>query len=165
MSDDDKPWKALVVDDDEFALDVCSRQLSKLSYEALCFNNGEAACTSFDNSFKIVFIDLIMPDMDGFEVARRMQTLQAELGFTVPMVGMTGDQELIVQHDEGLSAGLCAIVGKPLTTSSVKSALDSIGLSYCEIEPVEKKGKKKRKSSKKRVELKEESTKIEEEDV
>lgn len=64
----------LVVDDDPVALDLLDATLRSAGYKSQTADNGKAAlavlsCTTVDG----ILLDLLMPDMDGFEVLRHVK--------------------------------------------------------------------------------------------
>ena len=66
--------KVLLVDDEENILDVCSRYLVREGYEVSTAVNGMEALSSY-RSFNpdIVVLDIMMPEMDGWQVAEKIR--------------------------------------------------------------------------------------------
>lgn len=61
--------RVVVIDDDPIALDLMRAALADLGIEALCFNDGAGALETLAGlDPAAIVLDLIMPDMDGFEV-------------------------------------------------------------------------------------------------
>ena len=81
--------RALVVDDNRAAADILGELLKELGADVRVTYDGQAALDSLP-AFRpaVVFVDLGMPDMDGFEVARRIRALP-DTGGTV-LVAITG---------------------------------------------------------------------------
>ncbi len=66
----------LLVDDDRTLLSVLSRRVSRAGYEVLIATSGPAALKQLEDSWPaLLVIDLMMPGMDGFELARRVKQL------------------------------------------------------------------------------------------
>jgi sigma-B regulation protein RsbU (phosphoserine phosphatase) len=66
--------RALVVDDNEMNRDILARRLSRQGLAVVTANNGkEALATLHREPFDIVLLDIMMPEMDGYEVLRRMR--------------------------------------------------------------------------------------------
>jgi two-component system KDP operon response regulator KdpE len=66
----------LLVDDDLTLLSVLSRRVSRAGYDVLTASSGPAALKQLEASWPaILVIDLMMPGMDGFELARRVKQL------------------------------------------------------------------------------------------
>jgi DNA-binding response OmpR family regulator len=66
----------LLVDDDLTLLSVLSRRVSRAGYEVMTATSGSAALKQLEGSWPaLLVIDLMMPGMDGFELARRVKQL------------------------------------------------------------------------------------------
>lgn len=66
----------LLVDDDRTLLSVLSRRVSRAGYTVLTAASGPAALKQLENSWPaLLVIDLMMPGMDGFELAQRVKQL------------------------------------------------------------------------------------------
>jgi PAS domain S-box-containing protein len=77
----------LVIDDEPFVRDTLTEMLSELSHQVLAADSGREALAQFaSQSFDLVFTDLAMPEMDGWETARALRKLRPE----VPIVLVTG---------------------------------------------------------------------------
>ena len=66
----------LLVDDDLTLLSVLSRRVGRAGFEVLTATSGPAALKQLEKSWPaLLVIDLMMPGMDGFELARRVKQL------------------------------------------------------------------------------------------
>ena len=66
----------LLVDDDRTLLSVVSRRVSRAGYEVRTATSGPAALKQMEGTWPaLLVIDLMMPGMDGFELARRVKQL------------------------------------------------------------------------------------------
>lgn len=83
-----RPRKTILcVDDNEQALSVRKFMLETRGYRVITALTGEHALDTFNNGgVDLVLSDLIMPQMDGNELVRRMKTIQPE----VPMILLSG---------------------------------------------------------------------------
>ncbi len=81
--------RALIVDDNEDAAETLRLLLKLSGIDAETAYDGPAALEAFDR-FKpdVVYLDIGMPGMDGYEVARRLR--QKERGPSVVIVALTG---------------------------------------------------------------------------
>ena len=71
-----KNARVLIVDDNEMNLEVTAGILEPYGLEATCANSGEKALELFDpDKFDMVFMDHMMPGMDGVETMRKMRQL------------------------------------------------------------------------------------------
>ena len=66
----------LLVDDDRTLLSVLSRRVARAGFEVRTASSGPEALASLDGRWPaLLVIDLMMPGMDGFELARRVKQL------------------------------------------------------------------------------------------
>jgi adenylate cyclase len=66
--------KLLAVDDDPMNRDMLSRRLEKLGYEVTDAANGREALQKLkDGNFDLVLLDILMPDLDGFQTLEFMK--------------------------------------------------------------------------------------------
>lgn len=109
---DDIPGRILVVDDNESNRSLLAHQLTVQGHEVHTAASGRAALALMDESLPdLVLLDLMMPDMNGFEVLKIMHA-RAELR-NVPVIVITGlhDQQGVVRCIE---AGAQDYLVKPL---------------------------------------------------
>jgi adenylate cyclase len=66
--------KLLAVDDDPMNRDMLARRLEKLGYEVTDASNGREALQKLkDGNFDLVLLDILMPDLDGFQTLEFMK--------------------------------------------------------------------------------------------
>lgn len=113
-----RPPSILVVDDTPDNLRLLSHLFSD-EYVVRVANNGERAlemCQS-DDTPDLVLLDIMMPGMDGFEVARRMR--EHPSSETIPIIfvtAMSGDDARL----RGLELGAIDFVAKPIDPNVLK---------------------------------------------
>ncbi len=116
-----KRARVLVVDDNPINLKVASRTLEKLGCAVSMVGNGaEAVEWVAQHELDVVFMDIQMPVMDGFEATRAIRA--KETTGRLPIVAMTahamaGYRELCLQ------AGMDAYITKPLRMADIARAL------------------------------------------
>jgi signal transduction histidine kinase/CheY-like chemotaxis protein/HPt (histidine-containing phosphotransfer) domain-containing protein len=121
------PWegraRALVVDDNPINLKVAVRNLEKLGCEVYTAADGrEAVARARALELDVVFMDVQMPVMDGFEATRAIRAAEAGSDRRLPIVAMTahampGYKELCLQ------AGMDGYIAKPLRITDMARAL------------------------------------------
>jgi adenylate cyclase len=88
-----EPSHILVVDDNAANRDVLARRLTRQGHRVVTAANGAAALDlAGHQEFDLVLLDLIMPEMDGFEVLRRLKA--AEHTGHVPLIVISALDEL-----------------------------------------------------------------------
>ena len=77
----------LVVDDNPVNRDLLSRQLARAGYSILTAENGREALEMVQmQDFDLVLLDIMMPEVDGFEVLRRLKADEALRDIPVIMI-------------------------------------------------------------------------------
>lgn len=111
--------RVLVVDDNKPAADSVVKLLQLMGYEAKSAYNGNAALQMIDDYRpEVVFVDLVMPDMDGIELGRRLLARNPELR-TIALSAFGGGE---LQHATR-AAGFTAHLVKPATARVLTQVL------------------------------------------
>ena len=90
-----------------------------------CAENGAVAVRMFSadpDRYDMIFMDLQMPEMDGYEATRRIRALDVPRAGQIPIVAMTANV-FREDVDKCLAAGMNAHVGKPLNFDEVLEKL------------------------------------------
>jgi len=116
--------KILIVDDDSTARIILKAQLEKLGYLIIEAQDGEQAVQQYESNHPdVIFMDVLMPVMDGYEATREIKKIVGEK--YVPIVfltALTEEDNLVRCLDEGGDDFLI----KPISISLLKSKLKSI---------------------------------------
>jgi DNA-binding response OmpR family regulator len=122
--DDGGPKRILVVDDHRDTADLLADALTMTGYEARAAYDGMAAL-DLARSFKphVAMLDIGMPVMDGYELARRLRG-QAETA-TAHLIAFTGyTEQLQRRHTEaGTKSGFAEYLVKPVDLAQVVGAI------------------------------------------
>jgi two-component system, cell cycle response regulator CpdR len=62
--------RILLAEDDDSLRGFLARALERAGYEVIACPDGETAVEALDQSFHVLLTDIVMPGMDGIEVAR-----------------------------------------------------------------------------------------------
>src|SRR3954469_4932494 len=114
--------RILVVDDEPNIVDVISMALRFQEFEVESAGNGADAIAAV-NSFKpeLIVLDVMLPDMEGFDVARRIGAQQAR----VPIIYLTA-RDATEDKIRGLSMGGDDYVTKPFSLEELVARIRSI---------------------------------------
>ncbi len=105
--------KILAVDDEEDILELLRFNLTKEGFAVLCATSGEEALKSALSSRPdLILLDLLLPGMDGLEVARRLKSDPSTQDIPVIMVTAKGEEADIVT---GLEVGAEDYITKPFS--------------------------------------------------
>jgi len=104
-----RPGRILVIDDEAEIVEIVKDVLSAEGHEVATALNGHAGLsTAGSGGFDVVFTDLGMPDMTGWEVAERVRQLSPQSAVVlVTGWGATLDQDEVRRH------GVEAVLNKP----------------------------------------------------
>ena len=112
----------LVVDDEKALADLALEVLSKQGYKVSTATNGEQALNFIKNNpVDLVLSDVIMPNMDGYELATKVRKHYPEL--KVQLVSGFDDDRHINISDESLRKN---ILPKPYTSKSLLTRVRSL---------------------------------------
>ncbi|MCI8942289.1 MAG: response regulator [Oscillospiraceae bacterium] len=118
--------RVLLVEDNELNLEIASELLSMTGVEVDTAENGLQAAERFaavpEGYYDIIFMDIQMPVMDGYEAARRIRSLDRPDAGTVWIVAMTANAFV---EDMRLSreAGMNEHVSKPVDLERLQDVL------------------------------------------
>ncbi len=85
-----------------------------------------AVMRAAEESFDAILIDVQIPQMNGFEVARRIRAVEADSGRHTPMFALAA-HALQAMREECLAAGMDGMVGKPFEPGELFAAVESSG--------------------------------------
>jgi len=111
----------LVIDDDIRMLRMMKRMLELEDFEVITASSGETALKIFEkDSPALVLLDIMMPDMDGYLVCRRIREFSQ-----VPIIMVTarGDDK---EKVEGLNIGADDYVTKPFSASELAARVRAV---------------------------------------
>lgn len=114
----------LLVDDDRLVLGVCSAALEDHGYRVVMATHGQAGIAMAQRERPaLILLDIMMPDMDGFEVCRHLRADPA-LRHT-PIILMTAMKEPELEA-KGAEAGATLSIRKPFNPEQVISAVERV---------------------------------------
>ncbi|KAL7587409.1 hypothetical protein Lser_V15G40927 [Lactuca serriola] len=122
--------KILVVDDNNVNLRVAAGALKKYGAEVVCADSGRKAISLLEppHSFDACFMDIQMPEMDGFEATRMIREVEYNMNnrmqngniskWHVPILAMTAD---VIQatHEQCIISGMDGYVSKPFEANQL----------------------------------------------
>jgi pilus assembly protein CpaE len=116
--------KILVVDDDLDSLKLIGMMLQRQGYEVIAANTGaQAIAKAGHESPDLVILDVMMPDMDGLEVCRRLRANAATR--PIPIIMFTA-KTLIDDKVAGFEAGADDYLTKPTHPAELSARIKSV---------------------------------------
>ena len=116
--------KVMVVDDVASVRNLLHMLLVQMGYCVVTAEDGEQAVSLFlAESPDVVFMDVVMPRMDGLEATRRIKGLAGDRWVPVIMVSASSETDKIV---EGFEAGADEYLPKPINMKILQAKMRSI---------------------------------------
>ena len=113
--------RALIVDD-ESSVRESLKIILKDRYKILLAENADQALTLFEQeSPDVVLLDVIMPEMDGIAVLKRMR----ELDTTTPIIMLTATR-MVKTAVEAMKLGATDYLGKPFDVEELKLVIEKV---------------------------------------
>jgi len=114
----------LVVEDEPDIIMLIQRSLSLKNFNVIQASSGTQALASFDQTTPdVVLLDIMMPDMDGFEVCRRIK--EKPEGRNIPVIFLTvRSQEEDVARSKAV--GAAGYITKPFDPFKLVEDIEKI---------------------------------------
>lgn len=103
--------RILIIDDEEVVREVGCRMLEKLGFSVVAIGDSREGLEYFEKNkdkIDLVLLDLMMPNMDGSECFRQMQTVDPNVRGVI-----TSGQGLTLDIQRELNRGLAGFIEKP----------------------------------------------------
>ena len=117
--------RVLLVEDNELNREIAQIVLEDIGMKVECAVNGMDGVEKVENSpspFDIVLMDIQMPEMDGYEAARRIRNLKDSAKASVPILSMTANA-FPEDRRKAFEAGMDGHVPKPLENNTLVSEI------------------------------------------
>jgi len=118
-----KSPRILVIDDEAMNRKLLSMYLDKLGFEAILVGNGREGLDILDQSVDLVLLDVLMPDMDGFEVCRLIREESAARDVPIIMVTALKSKE---DRLRAVEAGANDFIAKPIDVTELRIRMGSL---------------------------------------
>ena len=111
------PEKVLVVDDTPANLDLLRNILEKKGLDVRCASSGQWALQAVEQARPdLILLDIAMPEMDGFEICRKLKSDEATQDIPVIFISARSDNEDKIR---GFELGAVDYVTKPFFEAEV----------------------------------------------
>jgi len=116
--------RILVVDDEEGIREGCRRALEREGYEVALAASMEAGLeTGLEGNFDLVLLDVMMPEIDGFTVCRRIKEETRTKELPVIFLTAKGGGEALA---EGFESGAIMYINKPFTANKLLTIVNTM---------------------------------------
>lgn len=123
MLDGNERERILVVDDELINRKVLEGMLKSFGLDCVSAESGPAALALLDPSIDLVLLDIMMPGMDGFAVARAIRAIPAFADLPIVMVTALSARE---DRLTAVQAGANDFVAKPIDSTELKVRMTSL---------------------------------------
>jgi len=88
----------LIVDDNELNRDMLARRLERQGYEVTAVEDGHQALDALkENKIDLVLLDIMMPELSGYEVLERIKSTEATRHIPVIMISAVDELSSVVR--------------------------------------------------------------------
>ncbi len=108
-------YKIVVVDDDLLSLTSAKSLLNEQGMQVICLRSGRELLKFLEkNTADIILLDILMPEMDGFETYSAVRQFEEqEKKVSIPVIFLTGENNSEVER-RGLKEGASDFIRKPI---------------------------------------------------
>lgn len=121
-----KGYRALVLEDNKINLQILIEILGMFGMKSDSANDGKEGLDKFMSSeqgtYDVVFSDIRMPTMDGYQFARAVRASAHPQAKSIPIIAMSAnafDEDIQASHESGMNDHLC----KPIDVKSLVTTL------------------------------------------
>ncbi|WP_373054828.1 aerobic respiration two-component sensor histidine kinase ArcB [Vibrio salinus] len=124
MPCEQKSLNIFMVEDIELNVTVARSLLESLGHTVTVAMTGQEALDKFRvDTFDLAFLDIQLPDMTGFDVAKIIRERFEEQSLP-PLVALTAN--VLKDKSEYLKKGMDDVVSKPLSVAAIKDVIDKL---------------------------------------
>lgn len=115
--------KILVLEDETNIRSFVVINLRRAGYDTIEAGTGEEALAQLKNNpdIKVALLDIMLPDMDGFEVCRRIRASNSKIGI-IMLTARTQEMDKVT----GLMTGADDYVTKPFSPAELTARVDAL---------------------------------------
>jgi signal transduction histidine kinase/DNA-binding response OmpR family regulator len=118
--------RVLVAEDNAVNQKLARAMLTRLGHECSLASDGREAIAEWGaGGYDVIFMDVQMPDIDGFDATREIRRLEAGSGGRMPIVAMTA-HAMPGDRERCLGAGMDDYITKPISLHELARVLTSV---------------------------------------
>jgi signal transduction histidine kinase/DNA-binding response OmpR family regulator/HPt (histidine-containing phosphotransfer) domain-containing protein len=120
------PLRILVAEDNEFNAQLMEQLLGRRGHRVRVAHNGrEALALTEEENFDLLFLDVHMPELDGFQVVQAIRERERTAGGHLPVVALTA-RSRTEDRERCLAAGMDDFLAKPVQAPDLLAAIDRV---------------------------------------
>ncbi len=121
--------RVLAAEDNELNAEILQFVLEDAGMEVIIVSNGRLAVEAFMKSepgeFDFILMDIMMPEMNGYEAARAVRKLARKDAKSIPIVALTANA-YAEDKQKALNAGMNAHIAKPVDIGELMQTLKNL---------------------------------------
>jgi two-component system sensor histidine kinase/response regulator len=126
----------LVAEDNEFSSSFMEELLAGRGHKVAIATNGHAALTmAGEGGYDLLLLDLHMPQLDGFEVARAIRQREQRDGGHLPMIALTARSRK-EDRDRCMAAGMDGYLAKPVGPADLFATVERLLAAQSALDPL-----------------------------
>jgi CheY-like chemotaxis protein len=115
--------RILVAEDNVVNQKLAVRMLEKIGHTVVLAANGKQALETWQHEhFDLIFMDVQMPEMDGFEATSEIRKIEKATGHRIPIIAMTA-HAMLGDRDRCLAAGMDYYISKPVNRDELAKTI------------------------------------------
>lgn len=116
--------RILIIEDEESLLKLETILLTVKGYEVTGALTGVDALKKIaDDTFDMILLDIMLPDMDGFDICNKLKKNPRTAG--IPVVMLTAKNKP-VDHQQGVTCGASAYLTKPFKSAMIIEVIEKV---------------------------------------
>jgi two-component system, sensor histidine kinase and response regulator len=120
------PLHILVAEDTEFSAQVLEHALVRQGHRVRLASSGrEALALAEQGGFDVLFLDVHMPELDGFQVVQAVRERERTAGGHLPIIAATA-RSGTEDRERCLAAGMDDFLTKPIRRADLLAAIDRV---------------------------------------
>jgi PAS domain S-box-containing protein len=120
------PLRVLVAEDNDFNAQLIEQLLVRRGHQVSLAADGRVALALLESSpFDLLFLDIHMPELDGFDVTAAIRARERETGSHMPVVALTA-RSRSEDRDRCLAAGMDEFLTKPFRADDLWGVIERV---------------------------------------
>lgn len=117
----------VLVIDDSATVRIAATRIFGNQFDVLLAVDGEDGLEVIENdpNIQVIFTDLVMPEMDGFELLKTLRTHKVERINNLPVIVMTSAENPEIAKQKAIAMGATDFITKPFTPADIRARAQS----------------------------------------
>lgn len=118
--------KILLAEDNDINAELITRMIKKNGWSVICATNGLEVLELYEkHTFDLVFMDIQMPHMDGYETTMRIREYEKKTNKRTPIIALTANA-LNEDREKCTAVGMDEFITKPIRSSTLYAAIEKL---------------------------------------